>query len=1031
MSVFCLVPTPLRASRVARRLCDAEGGNLFGARVTTFDALAPVLLASAGDRRPVLSALAERILALEAGEAAGGPFAGLSPASGLARALAAALRELREGELSAAEVRSAASDLGGRAGERLSVLAAALEAYHSRLSDLEVLDRPACLRAVAEAFGRGVPIEEARDLDLLVLDGFTALSAAAFDVVSALAHGARRTLARVPYFPERPDVSSPADQLLRRFEGLHELSARREVTIALEDVEAGGVRAPALARVLRALAGGPGGGREGGGGLVLAAVGAGEEGEAEVAASAMARLLEQGFGAEEIVAFAPSAARAAPRLARACATVGVPFAGGQGTRLADLPVVRALREALDAAAQPSRAALEAVVHSPYLGLGRESARLGHWLDRAGAIDGRGDPEQALRRRAGALRSPAAAPERAACLRSADALAKLRSTLHPLSLPGRPREHAARSGALLVGPDARRRAARAEIALALRDVAALTRFEEIGDDLARALALLGRGEETLTLERWSAFLDLALHDAALPPSLEPAAGAVELWPLAEAPGLAARASVVLGCAQGSFPLVLSPEPLLRDAERAALNRSARRAAIASGSMARARALHAAFCAIAAGRDALAFTWPGPGPDGAGSAPAPLAVEALLVAGVEMPSAPAREPGLAERQSEAEALRAAARASTQGGQEVATAVVVAASRALGARLASALARGALECERRRAILARRASPAAGGLPPELVPELGRVLPREWSPSQLETHARCPYRLFAGLVLGLPDPDAADLDIDPRDEGRLAHAILERFLRGRLERSALPLRGAPDEREELRAISAEFCARYEADGRTGDPAAWPGRRAALLARLERVIEAEAKEAASADASGVAPALLEYRFGGASGVPPLAFPDPAGGNDAILLRGRIDRVDASRDRLVLIDYKDSRAKGDWKKKLEREALGETNFQVPAYLMAAARALPGRGALEATYLLLRSAERVEPFRADVGDPLFAVEETARALARDAGEAPFADAVASAVRRIRVGELPIVSRDCTGCAFGAVCRSQSLAETLP
>jgi hypothetical protein len=138
----------------------------------------------------------------------------------------------------------------------------------------------------------------------------------------------------------------------------------------------------------------------------------------------------------------------------------------------------------------------------------------------------------------------------------------------------------------------------------------------------------------------------------------------------------------------------------------------------------------------------------------------------------------------------------------------------------------ARGAMEAERQRAVLARRASPVAGALPEALLPELSRALPAEWSPSLLETHARCPFRLFAGLVLGLSDPDTADLDIDPRDEGKLAHAIMERFLRSRLTSGGLPLRGAPEEREGLRAVAAALFSVFEADGRTGDPAAWSGR-------------------------------------------------------------------------------------------------------------------------------------------------------------------------------------------------------------
>ncbi|HEX9288790.1 MAG TPA: PD-(D/E)XK nuclease family protein, partial [Anaeromyxobacteraceae bacterium] len=697
--------------------------------------------------------------------------------------------------------------------------------------------------------------------------------------------------------------------------------------------------------------------------------------------------------------------------------LGIPFAGGRGPPLAELPPVRAVRSALAAAVHPERAALEAVAAAPYLGLARIPARLGFWLDRAGALEGRGDPAEALARRAAGLRSPASAPERAALLRAAGALSQIGAALAPLASPALPRDHAARLRGFLSMAGARRRAARAERDVARRDLAALARVEEVADDVVRALALVGRGGEPLSAQRWLAILEAALDGAAAPAAPEPAAGAVELWALSDAPGLSARAAVVTGCGRGGFPATPAGEPLLRDAERAALNRAAGRAAVASGPMRRAQALHAAFCALAAGREALALTWAAVGPDGGGAPAAPLAVEALVAAGVDVPGAPSRDPRAEESRSAAEALRAASRAARQAN----AAVTIAPE--LAGRAASALARGAIESERREAIVARRAAPAAGRVPSALLPELRGALPAEWSPSQLESHARCPYRLFAGLLLGLGDPDAAGLDIDPRDEGKLAHAVLERFLSARLARGGLPLRGAADEVGELRAAARELFARFEADGRTGDPAVWAGRRVAVLARLERVVAAEA-----AEQDGTIPALLEYRFGGDSGVPPLVF---AGEGQEVRLRGRLDRVDASAERLVLIDYKDARLGSEWKRKLDPGALGETNFQVPAYLMAAARALPGRARLDATYLLLRSAERAPPFTASSGDPLFALDEPARAAARETGLRPFADAVLGVVRRIREGELPIASRDCTGCGFGAVCRAQALAEGEP
>jgi hypothetical protein len=1006
-----LVPSPLKAARASRRLCDAEGGILFGARVTTPAALTPLLLAAIGDARPILTPLAARLLAVESGDAVP-RLGGFAPAGGTGRALAAAVAELRRGEVTAADARAAAGALAGRPGERLSAMAQVLGAYEARLASLGALDEAAARRAAAAAALAG----RLEELELLVLDGFHALPQATLDLVVGLARRARRTVAHLPYFPERPDVCAPAGRLLAALEALHDPASRRDVTVALPSLEPPH-RAPRIGRALQARS--AGGGPAGAGGLVLAAAGPGEEGEAEAAASIVGRLLADGFAPEDVLLIAPSPLRAAPRLARAFTARGILLAASAGEPLSDLAPVRAALAALRAAVEPTRASLEAVAASAWIRLAPAPPRLEHWLDRAGALEGRGDPEEALRRRAGALSSPSASDERGSLLRCADALAAIRGALRMLAADARPREHAARLRAFLQLAGARRHAARAGPDLGRSELAALGGLEEAADDLAHALSMLGQGEGAMPARRWADLLEVAL-ERPLRPAAEVAAGAVELWPLDEAAGLSARAAVVVGCARGAFPAPPRVDPLLREAERAAVNRAAGRAALAMSAARRAEAELAAFCALAAGRDALAVTWPADGPEGPGASPSPLALEVLCAAGITPPSAPSAPPDLGESRTPAEALRAAARAGREGRGRAAVEVLTAVSPELAARAASALARGALEAERRSAVLSRRASRGAGLVPPELSTLLARALPQEWSPSQLEAHARCPFRLFAGLVLRIEDPAAADLEIDPRDEGSLAHGVLEELLVRRRARGELPLVGSPAERDELREVAGELFLRFEREGRVGDPALWEARRGAVLARLERVIAAEGREA-----GGAVPALLEHRFGGTSGVPAITFGE---GEEAVRVRGRVDRVDASPDRLVVIDYKDGRSAAALEEKLDREAVGETSFQLPIYLLAAARALPGRARLEATFLLLRSAERLEPFAAAPGDPLLALDAPSRAAARLAGVRPLADAVQGAVQAVRRGELPIASRDCGGCPFGALCRAQELAE---
>lgn len=1011
MPALCLVPTPLAASRAARRLCDAQGGLLFGPRVATPGELVPALLAAAGERRPLLGALAERLLALDAAREAGGP---LAAASSLARDLSRAVAELRRGGVTVEAAASAEAGLEGRAAARLRSLAAVLASYERRLLELGVLDAAGGERAAAEAVRRGAECEATAGLDLLVLDGFARASPAAGDLLAALAARARRTLARLPWFPDRPDLSAPAEALLRRLEALHQ--GPGEIEIDFPSLSAEG-RAPRLAHLLAAVAAGPAHGPAPEGGRVLGLPAAGEEGEAEAAARLLADLLDDGHGPAEVAVVSAAPERSAPLLRRACAARGVPFAAGVGSPLGEVPVVRAVRAALAGAPVPGREAAEALLGSSYLGLARPPARLAFLLDRAGALEGQGDPVAALRDRAARLTAPAAAGEREDLLSAARAVEALAEALRPLASPATPREWARRLRTFLAAAGVRRRAARGEAAVVAQDLAALRRLEEVAEGLADALALCGRGSERLDPGGWRPLLDAALEAAAAPPPPEPAGGAVELWPLSAAAGLSARAVVVLGCRRGAFPPAPRPEALLRDPERAAVNRALRRSALPTSGVRREESLHQAFCALAAARQTLALLWPA----GDGASPAPLALEALAAAGVA-PSPPAADPPLSRARAPAEALRAAARLGRAGLAGEAVAALRGAP-LLSARAGQALAVGALEGERREAVLARAAAPWAGLVPAPLAGALAEALPREWTPSQLEAEARCPYRFFLAEVARVPEPGAAGPDADPRDEGSLLHAALERFVAARRDRGAWPPAGDAADRAEARAAAESVMARFEAEGRVGDPRVWASRREAVLSRMDRFVAAEARLA-----DGLAPRLLEHRFGGASGRPPLVIRD---GAEEVRLAGRIDRVDADGERLLVLDYKNGGDERQLASRLAPEALGVTSFQAPLYLMAAARDLPGRSRLAAGYALLRQGARTAGLEVAAGDGLLATDEARRTEARAAGERPVADAVLRAVRRMRRGQFPIASRDCAGCGFGAVCRFQALAEAEP
>ena len=338
MPALVVVPTAHQAARAARRLCDAGGGLLFGASVTTLEALVTRLLAAAGDRRAVLTPLGERLLAVEAGNEAGGPLAGLRPESGLAGALAATLSELRRGEVPAGAARVAAGSLAGAAAERLGAVARALEAFEARLARLELLDPAGAARAAAEAVRRGVPIDDGGELELLLLDGFS--DPLARRVVAAggagrpgrphplPAAGLRRRARPSRARPSRccggsrRSTSSPAAASWRsRSPASTTRPGRRGRRRCCRRSRA---RRPAGAAV---------------DGELLALAGAGEEGEAALAARTAAAFIAGGIPPSEVVVFAPSPRRSARRLAAAFAAEGVPFAGGWAASLAESPPV--------------------------------------------------------------------------------------------------------------------------------------------------------------------------------------------------------------------------------------------------------------------------------------------------------------------------------------------------------------------------------------------------------------------------------------------------------------------------------------------------------------------------------------------------------------------------------------------------------------------------------------------------------------------------------------------------------------------
>jgi RecB family exonuclease len=357
------------------------------------------------------------------------------------------------------------------------------------------------------------------------------------------------------------------------------------------------------------------------------------------------------------------------------------------------------------------------------------------------------------------------------------------------------------------------------------------------------------------------------------------------------------------------------------------------------------------------------------------------------------------------------------------------------ALGPRLAAALAVGRAPVGRltderaRRAVadlLAARAAPSSADA--------------AWltSASALEQYAACPFKFFASHLLGLPEPSPADDDLDAREGGTLLHAVARDVFAALQQAELLPLAGgarAPRERAvALDACDASLDA-WEARGRTGPGALWSLRRELALAQVARLVEVEARRR-----SPLAPAALEAAFGGPDD-PPLRLPSPDGAR-AIVVRGRVDRVDAGAGRAEVIDYKSGRVDD----KLDAAQLGRTQFQLAIYA-AWARQRLGAADVDAWLCSLRDGSRSTTLveacaRSErTPDALLALDTATRARDREgraveaaagAAELPergypsLADTAWALLGGLEAGRFDVhpdeKTKVCSWCAYATCCR---------
>ncbi len=221
--------------------------------------------------------------------------------------------------------------------------------------------------------------------------------------------------------------------------------------------------------------------------------------------------------------------------------------------------------------------------------------------------------------------------------------------------------------------------------------------------------------------------------------------------------------------------------------------------------------------------------------------------------------------------------------------------------------------------------------GVVPAELV-AAGGILDRDMTATALENFAVCPYRFFLSRVLQVRsrgEPEQT-LEIAPLQRGNLVHAILDELVQQFLAGNTSWQQYVHGADAALRNIMERHVAELPA-GVTGLPLSWNLIRGQVAEELAAYVQEERRRATGA--------RLDHDADAEDGWRPVAAERTfkrvpiAAGRWSLRFAGRIDRVDRSGGGLRIVDYKTGAAPRDTADGY-REG---RSLQLPVYLHAAA----------------------------------------------------------------------------------------------
>jgi ATP-dependent helicase/DNAse subunit B len=1010
---------PSAAAVALRRKGDLLGREvLFGTPAMTLKGLTEAILrVSQGAKRQLSTAGQKMLIAAIVAKRyrdKGGHYQPLADSPGFTSTLAGFFAELKRSCLTPEEFLATAGRLPAR--KRLTELGELYASYEKALLDLGLMDSNDAERhAISHLQSGGKLPPILKGIDTIRLHAIYDLTPQQLSLVSQLA--ARiKVVINLPYNPEREEIYAYTGRTAAMVEALDNSMLDMELEFSEPS-------APFLDPILTALDRGeptplPGP-------LKLFAA-PGTYRECEEIGRRVRLMMEEGVDPAAIAVACREMSSIGPMFEDVCRRFRIPVSYRRGTPLAISPLVKAcLAPFRVIASRYGRDELLALYNSSYTASGQRSvapAQVEEVILKAGYIDETtGRLMDLLKRRCDNLgrKGRSVAREEGVI----QALAPLLEELHAMATHKTIHDHAAALNRHIKRRDYYRRGISAADERALkRDASAITLFRQALIDLENDARLLGLEGRPIGPAEFSELLQQGLQGVSL--AGERRAG-VTIMNFHEARGLSFPHLFIAGLNEGVCPARHDPHPFFKEEDKALFQHASGRRLFRSTAEKRLEEPLLFYLAIGTAGNSLTFSYSYIDGQGKELLPSPFLEEmtAAMAIDKERVAVNTLIPELENCLEREELLNSLALRGhiqfhpvyplpiRESLDRISESAEIERGRERFFQESDPLKRGLL------------ATPYTGSLQADLIraglnDHYSTPPGNSFAPTALEEYGACPFRYFLKRLLKLVPMEAPGLEPDPRDRGSLIHIILQEFFRKMKEKGELPLTGRPDELEELRRTMDHCFGQWETEHHTGAPLLWEMARNQLTPILEALIEAEGRLS-----SPLVPEECELGFEG--------FPVSAPDGSAIFLHGKLDRLDLdiAEGNLRVVDYKLSGDKGNYQKLLREEAMGETSFQMPVYLLAAVREMEERTGRRfrhghAFYWLLRKLLPLDQeFDLTPSGPDAGFFATAPDRRLELGEANFLNRLCAKVKRMKDGDFQITPTDgCGHCEFGAVCR---------